>query len=98
MRLRGDQRAQIARDFNANSRHSEINPSFPIRLGGWFETCNTNRYTLHISTFILIFWAITQIEPLDIIHSSSLDLSCRTIYVIQELLLLVYLFYIFIIN
>ena len=35
--------------------------------------CNTNRYTLHISTFILIFWAITQIEALDIIHSSSLD-------------------------
>ena len=38
LRLPGDQRAQIARDFNANSRHSEINPSFPIRLGGWFET------------------------------------------------------------
>ena len=60
--------------------------------------CNTNRYTLHISTFILIFWAITQIEALDIIHSSSLDLSCRTIYVIQELLLLVFFILYFIIN
>ena len=34
--------------------------------------CNTNRYTLHISTLSL-FWAITQFESLDIIHSSSLD-------------------------
>ena len=37
MRLPGDQRAQIARDFNSNSRHSEINPFFPTRLCGWFE-------------------------------------------------------------
>ena len=37
MRLPGDQRAQIARDFNSNSRHSEKNPFFPTRLGGWFE-------------------------------------------------------------
>ena len=35
--------------------------------------CNTNRYTLHISTFILIIWAIARFESLDIIHSSSLD-------------------------
>ena len=35
--------------------------------------CNTNCYTLHISTFILIFWAITQFESLALVHSSSLD-------------------------
>ena len=38
MRLPGDERAEIARDFNAKNRHSEINPFFPIGMGGWFET------------------------------------------------------------